>query len=340
MNVDKHISDTGYEFSIVLPVRNGGEYIKICINSILAQTVTNFNIHILENCSTDDTPAYLKSLTDPRISVHPATASLSIEKNWERILSIKRNKFMIIIGHDDYMYPGYLAAIKNLIYKYPDASLYQTHFNFIDERGEIVRNCKPMQAVQTVSDFFTETIENGGGFMMRSTDYDAVGGIPMYPNLFFADFALWLKLSRLSYKASDPGMLFSYRVHDQNTSAVSADEKYHAGFELFVNYLQDLKKEDKEFSEALNMHAINILSIYCKGLSHRLLRTPLKERNNLTVATVLKKYQGYADRLIDNNHFNFSKIRGMQLAGFIDSNMVTRNVFLLLKKLYPKPFVK
>jgi len=41
-------------FSIILPVRNGGEYVKQCINSILSQTVSDFDFLILDNCSIDD----------------------------------------------------------------------------------------------------------------------------------------------------------------------------------------------------------------------------------------------------------------------------------------------
>ena len=74
-------------FSVILPVRNGGNYIKVCVASILAQTYPEFNLVILENCSTDGTPEWLTTLTDPRISVIPAEKPLSIEDNWARILS-------------------------------------------------------------------------------------------------------------------------------------------------------------------------------------------------------------------------------------------------------------
>jgi hypothetical protein len=43
---------------------------------------------------------------------------------------------MTILGHDDVLYPDYLSVIDDLIKKHPEASLYQTHFNFIDEKGE------------------------------------------------------------------------------------------------------------------------------------------------------------------------------------------------------------
>ncbi|MDZ4795739.1 MAG: glycosyltransferase family 2 protein [Bacteroidota bacterium] len=327
-------------FSVVLPVRNGGSYIKECVASVLSQSFRNFNLIVLDNASTDDTVAWLETLKDPRIIIYPSATSLTIEQNWGRIKTVTRNKFMIITGHDDIMHPDYLEVMDELIRKHPTASLYQSHFNFIDEYGAITRACKPMQEVQSAADFFRETLENGGGFVIRSADYDAVGGIPEYPNLFFSDFVLWMELSRISYKATTPVNAFSYRVHSRNTTATSADDKYHAAFERFVDYLYALKTKDAQLNDAINTHSRNLISIYCKGLSHRLLRTPLEKRNNLTVSQLAKRYKAYADKLIDNNTFDPSAIPGVRLARIIDSNPVTRNLFLLFKKVFPKPIGK
>ena len=57
-----------------------------------------------------------------------------------------------------------------------------------------------MDEKQTAAEFlhslFIDSIDTmGTGYMMRSKDYDAVGGMPAYPNLLFADHALWIKLT-------------------------------------------------------------------------------------------------------------------------------------------------
>src|SRR5204862_7663308 len=122
-------------FSIILPVKNGGAYVKECVSSILAQTYPAFNLHILENCSTDGTAEWLNTLKDERIIIYPAEKPLTIEENWGRIISIPRNEYMTMIGHDDVLDPNYLEVMNGLIEKYPDASLYQTHFRYIDGKG-------------------------------------------------------------------------------------------------------------------------------------------------------------------------------------------------------------
>src|SRR5436305_12023686 len=106
------------KFSIILPVKNGGNYIKECVQSILLQTYTDFTLHILENKSTDGTAEWLQTLKDERIVIIPSETSLTIEENWARILSIEKNEFMTIIGHDDLFDTNYLQIMNGLINQY------------------------------------------------------------------------------------------------------------------------------------------------------------------------------------------------------------------------------
>ena len=102
-------------FSFILPVRNGGNYIKECVTSILAQTLNDFNLIILGNKSTDGTAEWLQTLTDKRIIVIPAETSLTIEENWARIVEIQKNEFITITGHDDLFDTNYLQVMNDLI---------------------------------------------------------------------------------------------------------------------------------------------------------------------------------------------------------------------------------
>src|ERR1700691_5530373 len=108
------------KYSIILPVRNGGEYVKLCINSILAQTIPEFNFLVLDNCSTDGTAEWIRSLNDNRIILFPASQPLTIEENWSRIKDIPKNEFITLIGHDDILLPNYLETMGSLIDKHPD----------------------------------------------------------------------------------------------------------------------------------------------------------------------------------------------------------------------------
>src|SRR5260370_4622558 len=165
---------------IILTVRNGGHYDKECVNSILQQTLNDFSLIIMDNCSTDGTTEWVSSLEDPRVIVYPADRPLTIEENWGRITGVPKNEFITLIGHDDLLDKNYLVVMDALIAKHPRASLYQTHFRYIDSKGTLIRRCKPMDEQQSPSEFLSFFLEGiidtmGTGFMMRAADYDALG---------------------------------------------------------------------------------------------------------------------------------------------------------------------
>lgn len=328
-------------FSFILPVKNGGEYIKECVASILAQTLNDFNLIILENKSTDGTTEWLQTLTDKRIIIIPSETSLSIEENWARILSIEKNEFITITGHDDLFDANYLQVMQDLINEHPDASLYQTHFRFIDAKGNFIRHCRPMDEKQNATEFLSSFLQRniditGTGFMIRSRNYDALGGIPSYPNLLFADFEVWISATEISYKATSPKDCFSFRLH-QSTTTISPDIKMQNAFNQFINFLESLKNKDFAFSKVIEDGAIGFIQFWCKGLAHRLLRTPKSKRNNLSVGLFLNQCKVYADILVPGNNFNPSKVLSVNLAKQIDKFAISRNLFLLFKKINPKP---
>jgi len=330
------------KFTIILPVRNGGEYIKECINSILLQTLDNFNLIVLENFSTDGTQGWIESLYDNRIKIIPAERPLSMEENWARAVYVEKNEFMTMIGADDVLFPRYLQTIEDLIIKHPCASLYQAQFRFINEEGKTIKDCQPMREVETATEFLESICFNkisimGTGFMMRSSDYEAVGGIPNYPSLLFADFELWMELTRISYKATARGVCFAYRVHTQSTTANSSYKDYGAGFDRLMKYFENLKSKDKDIARFIETNWISFINYYCKGSAHKLLRTPLNKRGGIRVSDVLDKYKLYAKDIMPGSYYKPTATFSIFLAKVIDDNLVLRKLFFLFKKVYRKP---
>lgn len=330
------------KFSILIPTYNSTKYIKACVNSILAQSLNDFTIHILDSYSTDNTIEWIKSLNDKRIEIYATEERLTIEQNWGRFKDISKNEFMTILGHDDVLHPNYLAEMNNLIQKHPNASLYQTHFQFIDSKGTVTGRCKPMDEVQSAEELLSVTLaeifdSTATGYMMRAKDYDEIGGIPIYPDLIFSDLHLWLLLTAKSYKATSFKECFSYRQH-QSVSRVSI--KSIDAFHQFAQYLSALQINNPEVKEAVKRYGQEYILRLCKGLSHRLLRIPYKKRNYLNVKQYIADCKKNADLLIEENTFNPESSFTIYLAKIIDSNLIFRNVFLWLRRIYNKPIYK
>lgn len=332
------------KYSIILPVRNGIQYVKECVTSILSQEYTVFNLHVLDNCSTDGTSEWIRSLTDPRIIFLPADKPLSIEENWARIKSISKNEFMTMIGHDDVLLPNYLNTVDALINQYPSASLYQTHFDYIDSNGKKIKPCKPMPVKETAPAFLSAFLTNsvdimGTGFMMRSADYDQAGGIPNYPNLLFADLELWITISAIAFKATAPETCFHYRLH-KSTTKLSPDNKLQMAFKQCLLFLQKLNLEQSSFNQVIQEKSVGFIRSNCVSLSHRLLRTAFEKRKPLTVDGFIRDCKAAADRLVPGNNFIPEKDQQLMVSKSIDSNIITRALFLLFRKFYSKPLYR
>jgi len=322
-------------FSIILPVRNGGDYVKECVRSILRQTLNDFSLLVLDNCSTDGTLEWIKSLNDDRVTCYPAERPLSIEENWNRIVTIPKNKFITLIGHDDLLHPHYLATMSDLIERHPQASLYQAHFIFIDPNGNKIRSCLPMDEIQSADEFlacqFTKTLDSmGTGYMMRSSDFDTAGGMGLhYPKLIFADYALWVKLTLLNYKATTPVTAFSYRLHN-SVSKLTNGEDYQQAFGEYVYFLAGLRSTNSKIASVLDRYGKPMLLYFCESLSHRLLKTSLSQRHT-TVAAFINKCYRYAGLLIPGQPFRPLLKPRILLAALLD-NKPGIAIFNFIKK--------
>ena len=324
------------KFSIILPVKNGGEYVKECVKSILSQTIIAFNLIVLDNCSNDGTTEWIGALKDNRIILIPSALPLSIEENWGRIKDIPKNEFITLIGHDDILSDQYLQTMNSLIAEYPDASLYQTHFNYINENGSVIRKCKTMPLIEDSASFLKNFLQNsvdimGTGFMMRSKDYDALGGIPThYPQLLFADMELWLTLTGLSYKVTSAQVCFFYRLH-QSTTKKSPDEKLLSSFLKMIYFMNKLKNEDNTLGEVIKKNGIGFIHHNCVSLSHRVLRTFPESRGKISVNIIIRQCKDCADLLIPGNNYKPTRIGKLIIARFIDSSRLLQKLFLWIK---------
>jgi glycosyltransferase involved in cell wall biosynthesis len=324
------------KYSIILPVYNGGEYVKTCVHSILAQTLPDFELLVLDNNSTDGTREWIESLDDHRILVHPSGYKLSMGENWSRIVGVKKNEYMTVTGHDDVFHPEYLLIMDKLIAENPNATLFQSHFIYINADGQTVRKCRPMAGHMKADEFLsaemTQTMDSmGTGYMMRSELYDRSGGIPVdYPWLIFADYELWMKLCMEGYLAISKEEGFLYRLH-QSASRLTNGEEYQQAFGKYVEFLATIKEGDAEIKAAIEKNGKQFLMYFCQALSHRLLKTHPSERKT-SVRAFIKKCKGYAKKLIPRQSFKPMLQPKIMVAVMLD-NRVGLKAFGLYKKI-------
>jgi glycosyltransferase involved in cell wall biosynthesis len=330
------------KFSIIIPTYNSKKWIEECIKSILCQTYTEYDIVILDSGSTDDTLDWIRSINNSRIRIYTTKNRLNISDNWNRIRSISRNEFFTILGHDDVLYPNYLQTINNLIEKFPEASLYQTHFNFIDAESQIIRSCVPfsteISALQLAEAVLKNTIEiTATGFMVRSKDYDTLSGIPLYPNLLYADIELWIKSILKSKLVVSKEITFGFRFHNNNTSKFIGSTRLIA-FEMLIDFLCKLKTEGNDFKCMIEKNAQSFIENFAIGTCNKLIYTPKNKRDNITMETITNAANTSLTKLMPMSQSNFITSKRIVLAKLIDSNFLLRKLFLFWKSFSKRTF--
>ena len=320
----------------------GKQYLIDCLQSVLAQDYPHYEIIVLADITsnTDDALHAIKDLNNPKISVQLSDKSLDILQNWGRIKDLDKKEYMTILGYDDILSKGFLTCINILINTYPEASLYHTHFNYINSYSETIKKCQSLPTQMTASDYLEYTLKEtidimASGYVFKSKDYDAIGGIPTnYPNLIYADTQLWIALTKKSYLVVDPAIQFSFRIHPSVTKT-SKDIILLDAFIVFLDYIKELKKEARNFELIIQSNLTYFAESTTKAMAHRLLRTPKNNRQGLTIDTITNEI-GKKCLQMDAQYYPF-KIRSVQIARLIETIPLLNEMFLLFKKIYKKP---
>ena len=107
-------------FAIVLPVFNAGMYLEEALDSILAQTYSNFFVFAVNDCSQDDSLEILRSYSklDKRIIVINQTQNMGVgasrNKALDRICALDSIRYVTFMDADDVIEPNYLEKISNI----------------------------------------------------------------------------------------------------------------------------------------------------------------------------------------------------------------------------------
>jgi glycosyltransferase involved in cell wall biosynthesis len=329
-------------FSIIIPFKTGKDYLSACIESVLAQNYPQFQIIVLaDNTSNvDGSIDYLYDLNNSKIEVLADKGTLNILENWARIFSVSRSEYMTILGYDDILLPDFLSTINKLIDAFPDASLYHTHFDYIDKNGSVINQCKPLPEKLNSATYLRMALNDqisimATGYVFKTADYKKIGGIDTsYPNLIYADLQLWIDLIELQYLATAQNTCFNFRLH-ASTTKISKDKILIDALLVFLDYIKKLSIKSKNYNETVSEHLGHFLEQTTKSIAHRLLRTPVKYRQGLTINGIVSSLASKAESF--GVSYNPYAIRSFKMATIIEKSKLLTGLFLLFKRIYSKP---
>lgn len=95
--------------SILIPTYNGAAFIKQTIDSVLNQSIEDWEIIVMDDASSDNTIEIAASFKDHRIKIHQPKNNVGAQRNWNRGLALATGKYFKLLPQDDLLATDCLA---------------------------------------------------------------------------------------------------------------------------------------------------------------------------------------------------------------------------------------
>ncbi len=196
--------------SVVMPVRDGQEFLNTAIDSILRQVYKKFELLIVDYGSTDETATIIANYTDPRISYLRTTETkLELALN----LGIKKatGDYVARMDQADVSSPYRLQKQVDFLVNNPDVGLVGVNFDVIEENGNLIdRQAKLNKSEDLSPRWLIENPFAHGSVMFRRTAILEIGGYK--PTEALETYKLWFRMSAKYKLGLLPQLLYQTRV--------------------------------------------------------------------------------------------------------------------------------
>jgi glycosyltransferase involved in cell wall biosynthesis len=207
-----------------MPVYNGQRYVDEAIASVVGQGYDDFEFVIVDDGSTDDTPAILAewSARDPRIIVHRSAENEGIPSALNRGLAVARGEYIARQDADDLCVAGRMAKQVMALDADPNIVLVSTGFELIDELGRRRGSVVPFEPPEVLQYLlhFSNAIGGHGVVMFRRDVVLSLGNYRVEFD-FSQDYDLWSRLAERGRLLVLPITGMRYRMHDRRVSVTS-----------------------------------------------------------------------------------------------------------------------
>ncbi len=124
----------------MMPFYGNAAQFVAAVESVRRQTDHAWRLVVVDDRYPDPEPGrWVRSLADPRIRYVLNDKNLGVSGNFQRCVELARAEYVVIMGCDDIMLPGYVARARALIKSFPDAAYIQPGVVVIDDDSQIVR---------------------------------------------------------------------------------------------------------------------------------------------------------------------------------------------------------
>ena len=218
--------------SVIMPVYNTDRYITSAIDSVLSQTLIDFEFIIIDDGSTDSTQSIINSYSDNRIRYIKNSSNKGLVYSLNKAISLCRGIYIARMDADDINLPERFAKQVKYLEQHSDVIMLGTAVEYFGntEFKTDLSNIQYDEEIRvnliTKASFFHPTVMFKAEVLYKNLDlrYNA-------NKVHVEDYDLWIKMLKYGKLANLNEVLLKYRWHGDN---ISIKHKTHQQKESFV----------------------------------------------------------------------------------------------------------
>jgi glycosyltransferase involved in cell wall biosynthesis len=213
------------KISVIMAAHNEGNFLENSIESILNQSFSDFEIIIVDDCSTDSTPNILnKFQNDKRIIILKNTSNLGASISRNKALQKAKGKYIAIMDADDVSLPERLQKQYDFLEANPDIFLVGSGAQYINEKGEKMNTIRVPYNKKEIS----VLLPKKNVFIHSSILFHNTGKYFYREKFFYSqDYELFLRLLSDGKKMVNiPDILIQYRIKENSISFSKRSEQF------------------------------------------------------------------------------------------------------------------
>lgn len=210
--------------SVLMPVYNGEKYLVEAVQSILNQSITDFELLLINDGSTDGTDDIVNTFTDKRIVKINNIQNRGLIFSLNRGISLAQGKYIARMDADDISMPSRLEKQISFLELHHEIGFCGTWAFKIDGKGGkigVIRKVTDYRALKISLLFSSPYLHPSMVIrteLLKHNHYNEA-----YKHI--EDFELWIRLSKISKGANLPLYLLHYRWHGNNISILENSEQ-------------------------------------------------------------------------------------------------------------------
>ena len=219
------VNQSDPKLSVLLCVYNAQKYIRKALESIKSQTFQDFEIIIVDDACTDETPEILKQYQDTRTFIHRNLENLGLTKSLNIGLSLCRGEYIARMDADDISLPQRFEKQVRFLDDNPECAAVGSWCMRINENDEIINKWQHPTDYEGIKErLVTQNSIFHGTVMVRKESIFQIGGYNE-KYIYTQDYDLWLRLSKIVQIRNIGEYLYLSRSDSKSISNVNRQEQ-------------------------------------------------------------------------------------------------------------------